>query len=337
VRESTNLTRLDIDLRCLAGVSEEDLRSRYSSDSAVALVASLDDIGWVNLVLLSPRGTAFRAVGRGYPAFENDLLNWQGRAFDTYLAPEEFLRAWKHQGVSKANIPIWLVGIGLSGDAVPAFRNIGSKSIVVPRGRVVSLLFLGERLNAVLDYFSAQIREFEAISFVKIPESFDLDGLGSKLTPQLTEVRDNLDAQVFGAVPPRKEFVSRLPVIAGSLEQSIEQLESGREVSFPVSVECLLRPPISFPRSHWSARLTPTASILDPELEDAINGMRARLVRLLAWPNAFTSAQIQNKHHNASLKSVPVVGNPRFDVDLEIRSFLDEVVGQYPVVARSPF
>lgn len=331
------IRRTDVELKNLVAAHEQMLRAQFAGRSTVALIANIESLNSSNIVLLSPIGQAFRSVSRAYPAFENSLLDWQSQIFDAYGTAEAFVREWKEQGVAKSAIPVWLIGAGLPSNSRVALRNVGTKSISIPRWRVISILVRKDLSEPVLEYLEQQVVQFGDMSFLDVVENLDISLDGNRFTPSMVPIDDGLrDADIFGAMPPRAGNESRLPLIADALERAIEFVLAGKPIDVPLSITTLLRPPFGFSRSYHSARISPTAAVLDPELEDKINGLRAHLIRLLGWPNAFSIVELQLKIYLESLQRTPLAREAEYSVSKELSAYLEEMQMRYPVIRINP-
>lgn len=312
-----------------------DVTQRFRGSDPVGLITKLDGLrDFVALNLLAPVNSAFWSVAR-YSVFSG-VYEHLVRSGCKQNDKKKFIKDLRAAGIKLTDPAIRLFDLYTSffpssTNKVPGFSHDG---ISTPEAcRLVSTGCHISLLPKLLSHFEREIENYDRFSFFVLDEILSL---GSPLHYD----KLNLSAYMFRLWQPHPDMTDeerqrwRLGIIA-ELEYAVDKVSAGEAMDRPIEPIIIIRPCPSFALRGQESSLK-SREIDNPEARKIIS-LRARLIRLLAWP-IFYDDVVSVLSTDANIHSIDAYGEfEPYDVKSELETYKENMEDRYPCLLEQPY
>lgn len=291
----------------------------------------LPQLQWTLLFLQAPDRNLFRACFTDYPAFVDGYTAW-GREKWTAGASSALLSELRDSDIAVEEFP-----------PVFAFRplgdlrlaNLGKRPLFrFNRYSVIPLVISTSRVDSVLSYFNLQLAELGQFAFFhnevsRVSEPFQSPIISGKA--EILESDELYEHLLAFGLP--SHYMNHSRVIQA--QKVLCQFLGDPEARTSDKLSKIYRPVPFFFRGDLRAGAS-LQSTHESEQEELCNALRAKWIRLLGWPEVFSSVWSFATLDAPRWLAAPTRGSTEEFLS-EVDSFLLEMHGRYSFMARSPF
>lgn len=324
---------VEVSAQDLAGQTFESLTAQYRGEKPVGLLTPLQNLnGYTVLNIFAPLHAAFWAAP-GYSGFLRKCYEALNHLYDDQVGRNLFMKDLRQAKIRKADPQIRLFNqyaeiFQVSGKSVPSLSGDAMKYSEAWRFKSVG--FANKHRNHVIEYLEQELSEFGKYSFFRIDESILLadprgcSSVGSYLF-------HNIDYRFHGEQLERTYFKQE---VLRELKWVVSRLEGGLGFDTPIEPIWMIKGAVGF-------NLFPAMLQNPPEFEDPVAreilSYRARLVHLLGWPHQYQSVLTSLNAFSQQKGEMSLGVFEPYDVESELRAYLDEMRQRYPVLEQDMF
>jgi len=338
---------IDIELADLGSSDVAEFSIRYRSSEPTILIYRLKELPWIGVAKCAPLNFMLWATELSGHLQHVDERRWVEPIHNEKSIYDAFRRDLKRAKISKKEVPYQLLGPYCQWGSYLGKSSLAFDGISIGMFRVAGTLAPSEYKDKLIDFYTKQLVQLGRFAFFPASE-----GEESKERPTSETLRKGyLDARLWRH-PLRKDYRGedeRQQLLAHRCEevkQVIRHLEADNDWDLSLHYHDAVRPGPTFlveryDLSYKGVRVNVGPDEFpDTQMDVELYALRARLIRLLAWPNFYRSVdslgiwqEIENLQKRGELLATQ--SSPYNFVE-EILAFKREMEERYPVLLENP-
>ena len=366
-KPNTHWQIIETDLTEIGNADLKSFTARFRSDEPTLLIYRLKQLPWTGVAQCAPLNHMLWAT-EGMTSQLYSSFSWSNKLNNDKAVYDAFCRELKMAGISRKAVPGDLFRYYTYYDSYLGKSSLGFKLFGMGQFRIAGYLLPNEYAGKLISYYEKQLQEFDNFAFLPAVEGLEFD------EPHDIEAgkKGILSAKLWHH-PLRSDYSNEmerlveLEIRSDLISEMIQKLESGRKVDLPLHYHDAIRPAtwfalgrskkILWEGNHYWLR---AEEFPDTALDVNLYGLRAKLIRILAWPSFYFS--VESRLENWSLLSGikheldDGLSNPDYCVDEinklretlnnkqaitynfidEIYAFKKEMEARYPVLTDNP-
>lgn len=317
----------------IAGSNITEFSERFRGTDPVLIVYPLTLLPWTGVIKCAPLNFALCAAGWSRPldlacsewvrrktVINNETFKLFQREIAALpsspeSAPREFLSVlpWNHVEGSRA----WE-------------RRFGKNQPYLGRGRVFGFVVPNRSVEAVIQLCNEELESYGEHAFVAAHEGIEK----GRTWPNRRndgydpfQILDHVPRHIVTDENTRQAILRELYV---AMQAGLGTLEKGQSWEPDLFYLDRINPPAWFILGSEGVMNYPADAV-----EAEIYAMRARIIRLLGWPQAYTSVSTALEQFDSQSKQFPLRFRMPFDIRHELSSYLAETEARYPALSRN--